>query len=244
MAAAQQAPARPRPKVAIAANVVFRALLICAIILILSGAISAAVQAHATHPTAKGLALKFDLDSENTVPAWFSSTCLFLCALTLGFIAAAQWDDARGHGPRWVQVAILFVLLSLDEAASFHEKLARPMSNLLYKGEFIVWAWVIPCSIFGVLFLLTFSKFLMQLPLKTRRSFIVAGLIFCSGCIGMEVIGADPVAARETFNFPYLLMVITEESLEMLGAILFLRALLEYLATNVREVDIRWARPQ
>lgn len=37
-----------------------------------------------------GLSKIFDLDVENNVPTWFSSTCLFLCAIALWLIGKIE----------------------------------------------------------------------------------------------------------------------------------------------------------
>jgi hypothetical protein len=119
----------------------------------------------------------------------------------------------------WFGLAGTFVLLSLDEAASFHEMLIIPLRTALHTGGFLYFAWVIPGGFFVLGFLFVFWRFLRQIPAETRRDFLVAGFVYCSGCLGMEMIDGRYMSLHGA-DFNYSLMIILEESLEMTGAIL------------------------
>ena len=56
----------------------------------------------------------------------------------------------------WTRLALVFVYLSLDEALSFHERLNRPVRDLLDTSGALYYAWVIPYALFalGLLFIL------------------------------------------------------------------------------------------
>ena len=184
---------------------------------------------------------KFDVDMENSVPTWFSVVCLFLCSIVLAAIALTEW---RGKGPlrfHWFGLTGAFVLLSLDEAASFHETLSAPLGNALHTGSFLHFAWVIPGGFFVAGFLMVFWRFLRQIPAETRRGFVIAGFVYCSGSLGVEMIDGRYLSLHgEDFN--YSLMCLLEESLEMAGVILFLRSLLSYLADRVGSLTVQIQR--
>jgi asparagine N-glycosylation enzyme membrane subunit Stt3 len=232
--------ADPIPAVIIIARrQVIRALLACMSLLILAGLAAQVSTWFWGHDYLFGLVPKFNLDAENNLPTWFSTICLFLCALALAVIGLAEW---RRQGPLfayWFGLAGTFVLLSVDEAASFHEMLARPLESAWHTGGFFRFAWVIPGGLFVIVFVLVFSSFLRRIPAETRRHFVVAGLVYCSGCLGMEMIAGKYLSISGPPDFNYSLMAILEESLEMIGEILFLRALLAYLANHVGSLTVR-----
>jgi hypothetical protein len=218
-----------------------RVLIVCMSLLIAAGFAGQISTWFLGHDHLLGFVPKFDLGTENNVPTWFSTICLFLCAIALAAIALTEW---RGKGPLrvyWFGLAGTFVLLSLDEAASFHEMLTAPLRAALHTGGLLYFAWVIPGGLFVLGFLFLFWRFLSDVPAETRRGFLLAGLTYCSGCLAMEMIGGRYLALHGA-DFNCALMCILEESLEMAGVILFLRSLLAYLADHVGSLTIRLHR--
>jgi hypothetical protein len=212
------------------------ALSVCASLLVVADLAGLILHWRFGHDYIFGLAQKFDLDQENNVPTWFSTICLFLCAIALSVIALAQ-RRRKGLSAYWFGLAATFVALSMDEAASFHELLVDPMRKLFDAGGLFFFAWVIPGGLFTLGYLLICWRFLGRLPAETRRNFLVAGFVFCAGCLGMEMIGGRYVALHG-IDLNYGLLVVLEEGLEMAGEILFLRALLAYLANHVDAVTV------
>ena len=178
------------------------------------------------------------LDAENNVPTWFSTIYLFLCATALTAIAVTERRSKGPLYPYWFGLAATFGMLSLDEEASFHEKLIRPLRLAWHTGGPFFFAWVIPGSLFVLGFLLVYWKFMRQLPGGIRRDVLVAGLVYCAGCLGMEMIDGWYLTAHGR-DLIYSLMTILEESLEMIGEILFLRVLLAYLASHTGSLTVR-----
>jgi hypothetical protein len=228
-------------RIVIAPQPVIRALFVCMSLLIAAGLAGQISTWFLGHDHLLGFVPKFDLGTENSVPTWFSTICLFLCAIALAAIALTEW---RGKGPLrvyWFGLAGTFVLLSLDEAASFHEMLTAPLRAALHTGGLLYFAWVIPGGFFVLGFLFLFWKFLSDVPAETRRGLLLAGLAYCSGCLVMEMIGGRYLSLHgEDFN--YSLMCVLEESLEMTGVILFLRSLLSYLADHVGSLTVQIQR--
>jgi hypothetical protein len=79
--------------------------------------------------------------------------------------------------------------MSLDETATLHEKLLHPVRNALHAEGFFYFAWVIPGALFVLGFLAVTFGFLRRLAADTRRRFLVAGFIYVSGSLGMEMVG-------------------------------------------------------
>jgi hypothetical protein len=142
--------------IVIAPRPVIQILVVCVLLLIIAGLAGQVSTWFLGHDTLLGFVPKFDLGAENNVPTWFSTICLFLWAIALAAIALVEW---RRKGPLcvyWFGLAGTFVLLSLDEAASFHEMLTVPLRTALHTGGLLNFAWVIPGGFFVPGFLFVF----------------------------------------------------------------------------------------
>ena len=225
--------------IVVARRSVIRALLACMVLLILAGLAGQVSTWFLGHDTLLGFVPKFDVDQENNVPTWFSTICLFLCALAVSVTALLEWRRRMPLSRYWFALSGTFAILSLDEAASFHETLVQPLRWLLHTGGVFYFAWVIPGGLFAIGFALLFSDFLRRLPTETRRNFLVAGAVYVSGCLGMEMVGANHISVHQRPDFTFSMMTIVEESLEMFGTILFLRGLLRHLEKYVGTFAVR-----
>lgn len=182
---------------------------------------------------------QFDLDSENSVPAWWSSSLMLLAALMLYRLGA----EARPRGDRlwlfWVALAAAFFLLSIDEAASFHEGVIEPLKAAFGFGGALYYAWVVPAVICLVVFGLLLLPLLQLVPTGLKWRLVICGAIFVTGALGMEMVGGwlDFEGLRPTPV--YALVTTVEEGLEILGLSLFLSALLDQFDPNRAVVGIR-----
>ena len=169
------------------------------------------------------------LDAETTLAAWYSSQVMTACAIAL--ILAGLLNRSRGHsvGMTWFFLAAIFFALSLDESAAFHEEVGSRLQSLLDTGGIFYFAWVIPGSIFVAITGLYFIPFLLKLPRRTAIGFSLAGTLFVSGAIGMELIGGYLAEGVEERGWRYHLAATTEETLEITGLNLFLWTLLDYI---------------
>lgn len=176
----------------------------------------------------------FDFHREDNIPTFFSFFLLALSAGLLFFIARVHRYDTQKRR-RWQLLGGIFIFLSLDELLSIHEVLMRPtrylLRNILDAQEFgvLYFAWFIPYG-FALLFIvLYFLRFVFSLPRIVCAQFILAGVIFVSGAVGMEMIEGK---IREMYGYQsilYHLAFTIEETLEMGGIILFIKSLLTYL---------------
>ena len=79
----------------------------------------------------------------------------------------------------------------------------------------------------------------MHLPTKTRRLFVVAAIVYIVGVIGTELIAGWYVELYGRNNLTYSFLAMLEETLEMIGIIVFIYALLDYMTVNVKAVRFR-----
>jgi hypothetical protein len=205
------------------------------------------------HGSLKGLIPLFNLSAEQNIPAYFSVMLMLFAALLLAAIAAVNRQQHMAHTWKWIVLSGGFVLMAFDEAFSAHERLMVPMRALLgvddpvgtVKGETVLgifyFAWVIPGMVLVALLGLYFIKFLLHLPAATRNRFLVAAVVYLSGTIGFELIGGRYAEVHGYDNWTYTLIATAEETLEMAGVILFIRALLKYCAESYEGVLMGFA---
>jgi hypothetical protein len=166
------------------------------------------------------------LAAEQSLGAWFSSL-LLMAAATLCFVIAAgarrRRESFAGH---WLVLGIVFVGLSIDEAVSMHELLNPFMRSLLDIRGWLRYAWLIPGALFALGFGVAYLPFLRAIRRPTAVRFVLSGAIFVAGAVGCEMIDSYLSSAGAYGAPSHILASTLEETLEMVGATLFLRALL------------------
>lgn len=174
-------------------------------------------------------------DAEGNVFAWYST--IMLAAAAVGFFLVALTASGAGR-PAWRYVVLgaILLLMSADEGAFLHERLAIFASELGLNSSF-TYQWLllgIPLAIVvgvGVLFLAR------RLDPTLRLRLIIAGVIFLAGAVGGEIVGGlikklDHGITGDELLIIHNIEVLIEESLEILGAILAFRAVLLHLGIS------------
>lgn len=185
-----------------------------------------------------GLGL-FNLDVEQAIPTWFSSSGLLICAILLAIIALVKSRLNDSYASYWSVLSFIFVVLSIDEIVGLHERLIEPLRDLFQTSGPLYFAWVIPGTFLALILVIVYFNFLFNLPAKTRWLFILAGGIYLSGTIGMEIVGAPYwEAARGVETLPAAIITTLEESLELTGQVTFMYALLSYISSHLQEIRL------
>ena len=150
-------------------------------------------------------------------------------------------ERARGHEPwwNWALMAVGFVALSADEAASLHELLVAPLRALVGGTPWLRYPLVIPGTAVVGVAVVVFGRFVKALPADTRRAIVGGGAVFLFGALVLETIGGwfDPVLYGD--NLPYMLLAGVEEACEMTGVTIVLIGLLRYLEHHIGVIDVR-----
>jgi hypothetical protein len=174
----------------------------------------------------------FYLDSENAIPAYFSALQLLGASILLAVIAQEHGRQLTAHARHWWPLAVGFCFMSFDEACAIHEhvrSLGLEKAMHVTANGYFYFPWVV-CGVFvSTLVGALFIPFLARLTAVTRWRFIVAGTVFLGGTLGMEMVGAKYASTHGTENPGFVTCVTIEETLEMVGVALFIRALLLYI---------------
>lgn len=178
---------------------------------------------------------KFNLDTESSIPTWFGEVLLLLAATLLAVIAVHEARPKARFRRHWAVLSGVFFCLSIDEGASLHEVLSRPLRSLLGLQDqtgTTTNAWVTLALPLVVLFGVMMWRFVFSLPKETKLRFITSGILYLSGVFLVELVGP------QFSGYQYVLATTVEESLEMFGVLLFIRALLLYIADWGRTVEL------
>jgi hypothetical protein len=189
------------------------------------------------YPSRDYFARAFSVDAELNVPTVYSALALLFSSILLGAIAHAKNLDGDRYKQHWKVLSLIFLYLSLDEAAQFHELLIYPMQKLLNATGFLYFTWVVPFAFLVVIFLLSYIKFLFHLPIATKKLFVAACVLYIGGAIGMEMLGGNRAYHEGMQTISYLIFATIEESCEMLGIVVFIHALMSYIKTYLGGVS-------
>lgn len=180
-----------------------------------------------------------DFDYEANLPSLYSSTAILFCAALLWIISIQKYNEQAPFRYHWIGLAIIFIFLGIDEAVALHEDIGDIMEEQKWvdaKG-FLFFAWVVPYGFLLMLFAVSYLKFVFALPRPTMILFICAGLLFISGALGFEVIGAREADLHGTETILYSVLYTIEELCEMIGIVIFCYALLRYIEAQAGRVQ-------
>ena len=170
-----------------------------------------------------------DVGDEVSIGTWFA-TLLFIAAATALFFAGRQEDQgSRRGGFGGNSLAIVMILLSIDESASLHERFGDVLEEVVETGGFLHYIWVVPGTIFVVAVVLGHLGWLRTLPASTRNGMVLGGVVFVVGAVGMEILAAPLAEAGKDETLAVVSLIAIEEFLEMAGLSVFIIAVLGHL---------------
>lgn len=186
-----------------------------------------------------------DLNGENSLAAWFSSTQLFGIAI-LGALFAQQRIQQDRNAILLLGLPLLFLAMSIDEAVQLHEWLGNKTDRLLRGGtregtifeRTGIWMFVI-----GLPFLAGFLGWAYSIRKHTAdkphclRRMVIGMIVLLAGALGFEF------ASNWTTGSMYVLGVVAEEFLEMAGATIVLWAVYDLAVDFFRLPRIELEHP-
>lgn len=178
----------------------------------------------------------FELDREANIPTLYQSATMLLCAGLLAVIATARKRENKRDYLYWAGLAAVFLFLSADETAGIHERLIVPLRNALHTSGALYYAWVIPYGVLLIGIMVIYFRFLFTIPVRFRYWIISAGILYIAGALGGELIGGYWAELHGLDNLTYTLITTCEESLEMVGILVFVHALLSYITSELKDL--------
>lgn len=190
------------------------------------------------HLTAESVVVEtFSLSCEWNVPTLYTAALLWGSALLLALVAASARRAREPFVGHWRLLAAGFAYIGVDEVLGIHEHVGAWV-----KLEHVVYFdWIVPAAGLLVVLSLIYLPFLRALSSRDRRRFLLAGAIYVGGAVGMELPLGWWTARNGIDNLGYALIDALEETLEMVGLVIFLLSLLDYLAS--RRVSLRFVSP-
>lgn len=178
----------------------------------------------------------FFVNNESNIPTYYNSMILAVVAGLAFLIASAKFAEKDKYRFEWVLLGLVFLYLSMDEAAIIHEKFSKLFKDLPDYGGLLHYKWLY-AGIAAILVLtVLFIRFYLHLDNKNKILFPLAGFLFLFGAFGGEVFSGRYAEAHGTKNIPYTLMTHGEELLEHLGIILMIYILLRYIVEHYSEI--------
>ena len=194
------------------------------------------------HEYVFGFVRLFNLDGEGNAPAWFSSLLLIACAAVLWIITAGVRRRRQPFVAHWGALAAGFTFMSLDETAGIHDAVVGQAIEDRFHPPGYALYFAVPGAVITFAVLLAYLLFLRHLPHRFRVLFVVAGMLYVGGAVGMESVGGAVGGTYGWNSWALHLCVFAEETLEMVGVALFLYALLEYVGEAMPQAALRVMR--
>lgn len=180
----------------------------------------------------------FDFNMKQNIPTLYSTFTLLICSALLLIIGIKNLRLGSNSSP-WIVMVLIFLFLSIDELLSIHKYLTYPVRQLLNTSGLLYYAWVIPYSIALLTLGVFYLPFFVKLKKRNLFLFILSGVIYVSGAIGLEMLGGRHAEMYGSTNAVYSLLNTSEEFCEMIGVIIFIYSLLDYLKSNFNIYSIK-----
>ena len=206
---------------------IFKQLFIITLFLLFAHVLGVISTYYFNHDQVFGLVPLFNLNHEANIPTFYQCFALLACSVFLAVIANFHHQNGESYF-YWGSLAVIFLFLSVDEFAMLHERLVLPFRTMFNATGVLYFAWVIPYAVLVALVGILYLRFLLRLPHRTRMLFVLAGIIYVSGALVLEMADGYFVS-KKIDNIGFAIVNTIEEYLEMFGIIVFIYALQDYL---------------
>jgi hypothetical protein len=171
----------------------------------------------------------FNLNDEANVPTWFSSTTLLFAAILAWLIARCLKLAQKPFFKSWIVVGCSLFFMSLDEFIQIHEAVGRVLIRTEALPSLGFNVWIIPglALVLGVALIIL--RMWWNLPSRFRLVFLLATLVYFSGTLVTEAIGNAIWKGTGYNTVGFALFIHIEEVLEMLGVVILINGLMNYL---------------
>jgi len=185
------------------------------------------------------LVIFFNLDGEANLPTLYSVCEWFLCVIFLALIGFFDRKTLSSRYLYWWGLAIIFIFLLIDEFISFHELSEQILALFNIKVLLFPNAWVLIYAVALVPIALAYLQFMIHLPQKTKYLFIFSFMVFMLGAAVTESLELFHMEIYGDDKYHYLYFVTVEETLEMMGLLIFIYALASHLVHELGVSQIK-----
>ncbi len=180
-------------------------------------------------------------NGEANFPAWFSSLVLLISTVLLGIIFFFKKQSKDPFSRHWKWLAIIFLIMAIDETAQIHESLALILSGNLPDTYWFFgakYSWFLIGTPLVLIFAYAFLKFFLHLPQRIKRLFFAAAVIYVAGALGLEVL-SNSFQNTQTHYFLFRMTQSMEEVFELFGIVIFNYALLLHLEKDMGYKELK-----
>jgi len=227
---------RSESTIEISPSTITRLCVRAAAVIVLMSALILALRVFTGHSRLLGFGAMFDVVKESNIPTWFSSVLLLLCSVLLWIVSRSEASPTSRY---WRALAVIFLLMSMDETAILHERIGGALHEVFGPGVFEDLGFVLPGAAIVLITAVVFLRFVLSLPPQTRRLMILAGALYAMGACGMEAVSRGWSAQHGAAAPEYAVLATIEEALEFSGLLVFIHALTTHL--DRRAPDLRIA---
>jgi len=214
------------------------------VLLVITGSTANYVTFHVApspdHKVAK-LMNRFDLGFEPSIPNWYSSCTLLAASGLLVLTGLVKRQEKDRYYRYWHFLGFVFLVLSIDEGVRLHEMIHTVMIQWRQWHGVLHFPWVIPAGIFVAVLGACYIPFLWHIERGTAILFMVAGAVYITGVLGMDMAGAVVIEQQGEASVYHTWTQLFEELFEMLGMVLFLYALIDHLGRAAGRLQLRIA---
>lgn len=168
---------------------------------------------------------EFRLNNENNIPSFFSGAMLMATSVLCAISYKRERADASRASWSWAVMCAVFAFLAFDELFQVHERLSDPIRSYLQLPDALRFAWVVVYFGFALAAAALFWPAWRHLRPQVKRAFAAGGGIYVLGAAVFETIGGAIYTGAQG-DIWYGLAYTVEETLEMLGLVIFLYGLL------------------
>ncbi len=176
-----------------------------------------------------GLRQKVDLDREANIPTFFSAMLLVISATLTAIIAFFKRRRKEPYRLQWSLLSLIFLFLAIDETSVLHELLGKNLLSPLKLAGVFSYNWVVLGIVFVSVLGIIYLKFILDLPKIHKKRFASSMFIFFLGALGIEMLAGWYFDTFPNSWLADLVLTSVEESIEMIGVILMIHFLLNYI---------------
>ena len=186
-----------------------------------------------------------EVDREASLPTWYAVITLMACAVLLAMIARDAFQRGRPFARHWAALAAIFALLSLEEVIGIHSEATQRLRALVSITEGLGYAIALGAvALIGLAVVaLLFGRFYLHLPVRWRVWFTIAAAIYLIGVFASDAVGDYLITESGAPTLGYVVVQTVEEAFEMIGVLIFIVMLLDYIRTFVGRVSFEVTDP-